>query len=456
MPTISKKKSENIKSEAIDDQTNFLLQQLKNQQAINNFAKALLKLKSVEEVVWSITENVITHLNLVDCVVYILDEKQNKLIQRAAYGPKNPTPKEIEGKLTINIGEGIVGSVALTGKAEIIVDTRFDKRYITDDENRLSEIAVPIILDDQIIGVIDSEHPEINFFNDFHLETLTVLASLSAASIKNALYHEELRKEKEKLEIEVANKIKDSMDTMYQLQRSNEDLKNYAHVVSHDLKQPLRSINSFLSLILRQEKNLSPKSQEYFNYVIDGTLKMENILNGLLEFSKVSDTELVNTSINLNKVLEDVKIGLAKQISETKTTIISSDLPAIVGYESLLHQLFQNLISNSIKFRRDGVNPIIKIQHTQNENQHHFSISDNGIGIPEKQRQSVFKMFTRLNNSANQEGTGLGLSFCKKIVERHHGEISISSDEINLGCTIQFTICKSLECKTAHKPSTTP
>ena len=171
-----------------------LAEELEIERAINYFATSLVDQNTVDEILWDVTKNCISRLKFVDCVIYMVDETGNILIQKAAYGPKNPRSYEIFQPIEIPIGKGIVGSVARSGKAEIIRDTTKDSRYITDDEARLSEITVPIICDGKVIGIIDAEHPEKNFFRPKHLKILTKIAALCAGKINKVQIEEAFRK----------------------------------------------------------------------------------------------------------------------------------------------------------------------------------------------------------------------------------------------------------------------
>lgn len=153
---------------------------------IDYFANSVYGENSVNEICWDIARNCISQLQFEDCVVYLLDEKTNRLVQKAAYGPKNPKGHEIVNPIEIDVSKGIVGAVASTGKAIMVNDTSKDARYIVDDVQRLSELSVPILHDNKVIGVIDSEHPEKNFFTDDHLKALTTIASISANKIAEA------------------------------------------------------------------------------------------------------------------------------------------------------------------------------------------------------------------------------------------------------------------------------
>lgn len=153
--------------------------------AISYFSTSLQDKDSVGEVLWAITKNVVRQLGFVDCVIYQFDRKKEVLLQRAAYGQKNPFDTTIHNRISIPLGDGIVGSVAKNRKPELIADTSKDTRYIVDDEKRLSEICVPIIVGGKLFGVIDSEHPRKNFYTETHLHLLTIIAALCAKGIKN-------------------------------------------------------------------------------------------------------------------------------------------------------------------------------------------------------------------------------------------------------------------------------
>lgn len=150
---------------------------------IESFTQSLTNTKTISEVCWEITKNVIAKIGFEDCVVYLFDEDKGVLVQMAAHGPKNPVDLDIYNPITITPGKGIVGSVFISGRAEIISDTRDDGRYIIDDQARLSEIAVPMLHNGKPIGVIDSEHSECGFFTEDHLLILSTLASIASNKI---------------------------------------------------------------------------------------------------------------------------------------------------------------------------------------------------------------------------------------------------------------------------------
>lgn len=172
---------------------------------INTFASTLLYTQTdLDDILWDVANNVVARLGIEDCVIYLLGPSGDYLIQRAAFGPKNPTGRELLTPLKIPLGHGIVGSVAMTGEVARIPDTRLDPRYITDDKARLSELALPIFFNDTVIGVIDSEHSEVDFFTDAHQEILQTIASMTASRVGRALLDEGLRRANAELEEQVS------------------------------------------------------------------------------------------------------------------------------------------------------------------------------------------------------------------------------------------------------------
>lgn len=163
------------------------------------FSKSLLGKENEDEILWDLAKNCIAKLGFVDCVVYLIYKKQQLLVQKAAYGPKNPKDHKLYNPVEIKVGEGITGAVALSGKAEIIADTARDPRYIVDDAQRLSEICVPISHENIIYGVIDCEHPKKDFFTPYHLKMLSAIASICAIKIKSVRANKALVEKQETL-----------------------------------------------------------------------------------------------------------------------------------------------------------------------------------------------------------------------------------------------------------------
>ncbi|MGH1434825.1 MAG: sensor histidine kinase [Lewinella sp.] len=426
---------------ALKQQLALLQKKERHLRIINNFATSLLRQNTIEEIVWSITTNVIAKLGFVDCVIYLLDEERQVLVQKAAHGLKNPEAHEIINRLEIPLGRGIVGHVARSGKSIIIPDTSKDHRYIFDDALRYSEMAVPISLEGKIIGVIDSEHPDKDFFTPDDLYLLETVAAMSANRILHAQTQEKLHQYRIKLEELVDSRTRRLRRLVLDLRRSNNDLEQYAHAASHDLKEPIRTIASFLSLIKRRKEQLSEEeAAEYIDFAIDGARRMEQLLNGLLVYAKIGDHNQEIKAVDLNQILQSVTQNLSVIISETQCTVSYPKLPVVDGFESLLVQFFQNLLANAIKFRRYNHPPSISLSFAKIGDRYHFKMQDNGIGIEPQYITSIFKLFNRLNKKEEYEGNGLGLSLCQRIIEKHGGEISVTSKGLGYGSTFSFSL----------------
>ncbi len=203
--------------------------------AINHLAASMLQPQSdVDEILWDVAQGVVAHLGLEDCVIYLFDERREFLVQRAAFGPKNPREREILSPIRIQPGTGIVGTVAITGQAEIISDTRKDPRYIQDDQQRLSELAVPLFSQGQVIGVLDSEHSQEGFFTKEHLHLLTTVASMMAARVTRAQLDQQLRDANRLLEARIAERTRELSDAT---QRSDRLLHN---ILPHPIVERLK------------------------------------------------------------------------------------------------------------------------------------------------------------------------------------------------------------------------
>ena len=224
------------------------------------------------------------------------------------------------------------------------------------------------------------------------------------------------------------------------LEDSNQELERFAHTASHDMKEPLRMIHSYLGLITRKVKKYEDETlNEFLHYAVDGANRMQNLITEMLKLAQLSkDTDM--KPVDVNDVMVLVFKNLQTIIQEKNAVLKYENLPVVTGNISLLTQLFQNLIGNGIKYNRSE-QPIITIRVNETETAYHFEIEDNGIGIKEEDYKRVFEMLTRLNNRTEFEGTGIGLATCKRIVEKHNGRIWVVS-EYGEGSNFQFFLQK--------------
>jgi PAS domain S-box-containing protein len=224
-----------------------------------------------------------------------------------------------------------------------------------------------------------------------------------------------------------------------ELEIKNKELEQFAYVASHDLQEPLRTTSSFVELLRKQyHGKIDDNANRYIDYVVQASDRMKTLIKDLLDYSRIG-REKQFEPVDCNVALKEVLADLAKVIKENKATIIANKLPVVNAFPTELKLLFQNLISNSIKFQKRGIAPKIEIS-TSKENGHwHFRFSDNGIGIDKQYQQRIFIIFQRLHNRSVYEGSGIGLAHCKKIVELHGGTIWVES-EAGKGSTFHFTI----------------
>ncbi len=224
-----------------------------------------------------------------------------------------------------------------------------------------------------------------------------------------------------------------------ELERSNQELEQFAYVASHDLREPLRMISSYIQLFEQKYKDmLDENGIEFIHYIVDGSKRMHELINALLEYSRVGNRDKVLKTVDCNDILSTVKRNLQIAIEEHDARIEYNGLPKIKADQMQLVRLFQNLINNAIKFRGDEP-PVIKVQAKERDYDWLFSVSDNGIGIDEEHFKKVFLIFQRLHIRSQYGGTGIGLAVCKKIIERHGGKIWVESEE-QKGSTFYFTI----------------
>jgi light-regulated signal transduction histidine kinase (bacteriophytochrome) len=226
--------------------------------------------------------------------------------------------------------------------------------------------------------------------------------------------------------------------TAEDLARSNEDLEQFAYVASHDLKEPLRMVTGFLSLLRdRSRGKLDAECDEYVAFAADGAARMQRLIEDLLAYSRAGRGEMTGLT-DLGTVLDGVLRSLTASIEESATVITHDPLPTVTCNPVELTQVFQNLIGNAIKFKGQG-RPEIHVGARRQTDDWLFTVQDNGIGIAPQFAERIFMIFQRLHTRQQYSGTGIGLAICKKIVERHGGRIWVESEPEN-GSTFCFTI----------------
>jgi PAS domain S-box-containing protein len=224
-----------------------------------------------------------------------------------------------------------------------------------------------------------------------------------------------------------------------ELERSNKELEQFAYVASHDLQEPLRMVSSYLALLARRyQGRLDADADEFIGYAVDGANRMQRMVTDLLALSRVGTRGKPFQSVHLSTVLANVLNNLQVAIQDSEAVVTYDDLPTVLGDATQLSQLFQNLVGNAIKFRGDAA-PRVHVSARRSVDGWEVAVSDNGIGVDPRHFDRVFVVFQRVNERTKYPGTGIGLAICKKIVERHHGRIWITS-EAGQGATFHVTL----------------
>lgn len=241
--------------------------------------------------------------------------------------------------------------------------------------------------------------------------------------------------------------------TKKDLERSNQSLREFAYIASHDLQEPLRMVASFVELLQNQYgEQFDEEAEEYMDFAVDGAQRMKQMINSLLQYSRVHTKARTITTTNVEEVLEDVQRDLQFFLEDHDGELSVGELPTIDADPDQLAQVFRNLIKNALVHADDGAPPQVSISASEREEAFEFAVEDNGPGIPESEQDEIFKIFRQGAEASSKNGTGIGLAISQRIVQRHGGKMWVDSEPGN-GATFSFTIPKNLAEKQERNPS---
>jgi signal transduction histidine kinase len=379
-------------------------------EAFTQLAFALARAQDLDGVLWAVAHEAIARLELEDCVVYVVDHTRKLCVQRAAYGPKNPSGYDILNPIVIPIGKGLVGSVARTGKPERVDDVSRDPRYIVDDMARSSELTVPVMHEGRVIGVIDSEHSQTGFFSARHQHVFEAIATLAATRVAQAVLQQEL---------EVARRAAES---------ANRSKTAFLSMMNHELRTPMNGILG-VSQLLRESVE-KPEQQALVGLIETSAGRLMSVLEDVFTVSDLGlqRLELENARYRPAELIETVRglfAGAARIQGLSLMLEISEGVPAEQsGDRPRLQQVLVSLLSNAIKFTREGG---VRLAVLVDRGELVYRVEDTGCGIEEAQIERLFDVFETADGSSMRGGTGLGLPLARGLSQLMAGDLAVHS-----------------------------
>ncbi|RME61868.1 MAG: GAF domain-containing protein, partial [Caldilineae bacterium] len=397
-------------------------------QALYDASRAIVSPQQVEDVLQAFVDSAALALGADFVRVNIVDmeKRQLRYVVWDAINPKLGTP---EGQTFADLWEGLAGWVLRTGKPVLSPPGVADPRESPAVRQRRLAftgplggcvLVVPMRYRGRLLGTVTAINRDGNpTFGAEDMDMLMALANQAGVMLENV-----------RLRAETEARAADLAVQAQALARSNADLEQFAYVASHDLQEPLRVVSSFLQLFMRRYGDQVPEEGLFFlEQAVDGAQRMQQLIQDLLAYSRVQTRAQERRPVPSGEVLAYTLLGLEHAIAEAGAEISYDALPVVYVDETQFGQLLQNLLSNALKFRGETPARIhIRAQALEEEDMWLFSVQDNGIGIPKEHQKRIFQMFQRLHTREEYPGTGLGLALCKKIVERHGGQIWVESE----------------------------
>lgn len=405
---------------------------------LNQISRAVNSVLNLREVLWLILRNAVKLTNAVSGAILLL-ENEDDLVMKEAYNMPSGWQN-----IRIKVGQGLCGHATFIRQPYFSNDVKNDPYYIGDPEmeNIKSEMAVPILLEKKVIGVIKIDSDEIERFEDEDVELMSTLANSAAVAIANSQFYEEVKNLNKTLEEKVQQRTEELKVANQKLEKSIELKSQFIADASHELRTPLTIIKGNIDLALWDKKNKVKELRETMELVDEEVNHMSGILADLmvLTHAGAGKLNLKKTSANLGSLLKTAAQSmeiLAKE-KNIKIELMSDANPSVMIDENKFLKMILNLVSNAIKYGKN--NGWVKIGAETSSNETRITVADNGVGIPEEEIPFIFERFYRVDKVRTREkigGSGLGLAICKSIAEAHGGYIDVQS---KFGVGSQFIV----------------
>jgi len=405
---------------------------------INRFAVDIMNLKTSSELMWHVAREVVGNMGFHDCVIYLTDPLGHYLRQVAAIGAKNLEGDDIINSLRIRVGDGVTGRVAKTGKPIIVDDLSKEPSYIPDLEPALSEICVPMLIDDKVVGVIDSEEARAGVFNERHLEVLSTIAAMASGKLKLIREAEQAQLRNRELE-----RTRQRLERARQQAESANRVKNaFLATLSHELRTPMNGVIGMGELLLHTD--LNERQDKFVNVLLSSAKSLTGLVDDLLDISMIEAGELRLSicPLNLTEMAKDL-------VSAFKATEIAHDVTlkldicpttegVWMGDGKRIRQVLSNLVNNAVKFTGEG-GVVVRMKACAEKVR--FEVEDDGPGIPDDRLDAIFERFHQVEEQESRRhgGVGIGLNISRQLVSAMRGQIGVISQE-GRGATFWFEI----------------
>ncbi len=327
---------------------------------------------------------------------------------------------------------------------ELLVDARGDLQRAA-DWLRAWLIAMTVVLVGMLIGIAVELRRSVLRPLGSVVDQVKLIAGGDLdreVVVDGPLEFEQLGVATEAMRRQIVGQLREVDQNRAELTASNRELEQFAYVASHDLQEPLRKVTAFCQLLQqRYGGQLDERADTYIDFAVDGATRMQELINDLLTLSRVGRSSEPMALVSLDDVVARARSNVSASIEAAEATVTADAMPNVFGERTLLVALFQNLISNAVKFREPSRPATVDIRVSGGGDEpFQFDVTDNGIGIEEQYRERVFVVFQRLHTREEYAGTGIGLAICRKIVERHGGRMWIPDDQHDVGTTVRFTL----------------